>query len=508
MPQLWQKWIAARGNTVAASTSAWKAYGRGPLIGDDARFSRIAFNGHADLGGRINHFAYDSKSGRLFASAGQGGVWALDKGSTTWRSIGDTLPTQAVGGIGFAAVGTNGTLIVLTGNDAFGGGTTSSGGRLPLDRPAKRGQRRGIPTGQLVPGRGRSDQPEHRLRGHRGRALPVDRCAGVNVKPWCRRQARRRTAPARPDRRGLLPREHGHRRRRPYPGGVGANKKGGAVIAVGCAGNKTTRARSIPRTSSRPGTAHTSPTGAPGTFTKVDQANFTGDSNPIGRIELGAAVGPQQDHGYLYAIVQDATAFQGGSEVGGIDAPGLVGGQPSVKTTYLKGIYVSADFGQTWTLAAGPAQLMQPGNGSSLTVCLPVTTRASSTAPASSSGTTRDRARSHAGRRQRRSTRLTFGPRRAGRTALPTRTSRSTADEPPGDRLLHRRDVLPEPYSASPPARPLAGTAARPSTDHHDGFYVPDGQGGVTLYDGSDGGVGFQHVAAGEALPTTTGVAV
>jgi len=52
--------IAARANTVAASTSAWKAYGRGPLIGDDARFSRIAFNGHADLGGRVNHFAYDS----------------------------------------------------------------------------------------------------------------------------------------------------------------------------------------------------------------------------------------------------------------------------------------------------------------------------------------------------------------------------------------------------------------------------------------------------------------
>ena len=40
-----------------------------------------------------------------------------------WRSIGDSLPTQAVGGIAYA----NGTLVIVTGDDVFGGGGTFAG---------------------------------------------------------------------------------------------------------------------------------------------------------------------------------------------------------------------------------------------------------------------------------------------------------------------------------------------------------------------------------------------
>jgi len=41
--------IAARGNSVAGSTASWKAYGHGPLIGDDSRMSRVKDAGMADL---------------------------------------------------------------------------------------------------------------------------------------------------------------------------------------------------------------------------------------------------------------------------------------------------------------------------------------------------------------------------------------------------------------------------------------------------------------------------
>src|SRR4051794_26382388 len=105
--------IATLGHTIKGSAGGREPYGDRPMQGDGSQFTRVANQGMGDLAGRVNHFAYDAPSGRLFASVGQGGVWVLDKGSSTWRSVGDSLPTQAVGGIGY----TKGTLIALTGND-------------------------------------------------------------------------------------------------------------------------------------------------------------------------------------------------------------------------------------------------------------------------------------------------------------------------------------------------------------------------------------------------------
>src|SRR5581483_8054309 len=53
-------------------------------------------------------------------------------------------------------------------------------------------------------------------------------------------------------------------------------------------------------------------------------------------------------------------------------------------------------------------------------------------------------------------------------------------------------------FPACPTAAGYGGTTLHP--DHHAGLFVPDGNGGVTLYDGNDGGVGAQHVDAGQAL--------
>ena len=60
----------------------------------------------------------------LFAAVGEGGVWASDDRGGHWRSIGDSLPTQAVGGIASARTA---TLVIVTGDNVFGGGGTFAG---------------------------------------------------------------------------------------------------------------------------------------------------------------------------------------------------------------------------------------------------------------------------------------------------------------------------------------------------------------------------------------------
>src|SRR3712207_4605233 len=81
---------------------------------------------------------------------------------------------------------------------------------------------------------------------------------------------------------------------------------GAVVAAVGWrAGNKTSPYGYV----EAPGNGiYTSPTGAPGSFTRAGA--FPGVDNP-GRIELGAATGPAQDHRYVYALVSDASRFNG-----------------------------------------------------------------------------------------------------------------------------------------------------------------------------------------------------
>ena len=107
-------------------------------------------------------------------------------------------------------------------------------------------------------------------------------------------------------------------------------------------------------------------TGAPGSFAKVDTsapglperaANGFAEQKRIGRVELGEAAGPDQDHNYLYAIVQDAERFRGG--IGAIDIPEDETG-PVPGNTVLNGIYVSPDFGKTWTRMADAEQLQGP----------------------------------------------------------------------------------------------------------------------------------------------------
>src|SRR5690606_26474623 len=60
----------------------------------------------------------------------------------------------------------------------------------------------------------------------------------------------------------------------------------------------------------------------------------------------GPAVGAEQDHDILYAIVQDAVLFNGGVQYVPIpEGVPLLSGNPTV----FNGVYYSDDFGVTWT---------------------------------------------------------------------------------------------------------------------------------------------------------------
>jgi hypothetical protein len=131
------------------------------------------------------------------------------------------------------------------------------------------------------------------------------------------------------------------------------------TAAVGWrAGNKPS-ADATPHPESPGNGIYMSDSGAAGSFTKSTATGFT-PQDQIGRVELGNATGPKQDHDYLYAIVEDAVKFNGGVEALDIDGGNDTGGIP--QNTALDGVYVSPDFGATWKKMTRPEELALPGD--------------------------------------------------------------------------------------------------------------------------------------------------
>ena len=57
--------------------------------------------GLVDNMGRLDSLAYDAVNKRLFAAKGTGGIWLSENLGDSWRSIGDNLPSQIVGAVGY-----------------------------------------------------------------------------------------------------------------------------------------------------------------------------------------------------------------------------------------------------------------------------------------------------------------------------------------------------------------------------------------------------------------------
>ncbi len=348
--------MAAAPSTLPGSAGTWQPVGTTPLVADDPRFAEVNGEGLADLNGRISDFAYDAADDRLFAAVGEGGVWQSDDRGAHWHSIGDALPTQAVGGIAYA----NGTLVIATGDDVFGGGGTFAGlgAFYSTDFGRTWHHSTGVPDSVIAfkvaadpvhPGVFYAATGGGLFRSDDGGAsftnvaLPTSaECAGAAPdKPHCA-LANMVTdvvvqGPANAATTGAQP--------------------GAVLAAVGWRAGKA-KMSAYGYTESPGNGLYRSDTGAPGSFQPA--GTFTPTTNP-GRIELGAAMGAAQDHKYVYATVEDATKFNGEPPV---DA-GLNQTVPS--PTNFGGVYVSSDFGATWTLMESAEEMVaDAASGSAL----------------------------------------------------------------------------------------------------------------------------------------------
>ncbi|GAA4111412.1 hypothetical protein GCM10022215_07170 [Nocardioides fonticola] len=354
---------ALRPGSVAGTRGRAALYGKGPLIVDDPDYTEVNGLGLSRNMGRIDSYAWDPKAQRLWAAAGNGGIWRSDDLAGHWRSASGNLPTSVTGAVAWTP-SRGGTVLALTGEPTFGSNAYTGVGAYwskDLGRHWKRSK--GLPSGAL--GFALAVDP-HRTstvyaatqyglfvstdagRSYRNVKLPTGTCAGVTdmtKRPECA------LANVVTDVVVVA------------PGGVDTATKAGTVVAtVGWRGGQRTNADGSVQSPNNG--VYRSTTGRPGSFRKLAVTGFAPQAN-IGRVELGNAVGPEQDHDVLYALVQDAKLLNEGG-LAGIDLPEGSPASP-VGTTVLNGLYVSTDFGATWTeLVSGTELVADPTTGSAL----------------------------------------------------------------------------------------------------------------------------------------------
>jgi photosystem II stability/assembly factor-like uncharacterized protein len=482
--------IIASGPTVAGAAGTWVPYGSGTLIGDDPAYS-VSQEGLGELSGRVDSLEYDAVNNRLFASIGTGGVWMSTDVAKTWHSIGDSLPSQIVGAIGWTSGG-GGTLIAVSGEPLMGGNTYAGlGAFYTRDLGKTWHQAAGVPDGALgfnvaadptkpnivyvatSKGLYRSTDAGATFVNTK---LPTGECAGkTDIQKCLLANFVTDVIVQSPDTFG--------------------NTGGTVLAAVGFrAGNAPFADSTIPQSPANG--FYRSSTGAPGTFTKLAAPGFA-KQDKIGRLEIGGANGPDQNHDYVYAILEDAKLFAGGAPV--IDAVEDVPFPLGANNTVLNGVYVSPDFGDTWTQMADETTISEsPLTGSALIGYGQATFYAPGAQSWYNMWIHPDPTRQSS---EGVPTRLGFGLEEVWDnviTSLPqdgTSLFHVIGRYFAGTTCLFLGTGLPVCPTNQPPTE---STTTHP--DQHDAVWIPDGKGGVTLVVGNDGGVFTQHVAEGEEL--------
>ncbi len=473
---------------VPGANGVWRPVGRGPLRADDPNYPSTYGDGFAKLSGRVSDYAYDSRHKILYAAVASGGVWESGNTGKSWHSIGESLPTQTVGSIAYSPA-QGGTLIAVTGDNAFGGNTYGGLGVYRSTNNGRTWQRaKGPPSGAqgfkaavdpTAPkviyaatgaglfrsnNDGRSFNNVDLPTGKRcqGNTFSKSNCFFANVVTDVAVQA---------------PDHFGH--------------KGGTVLAaVGWRDGTRKNFNGVPEAPANG--LYRSASGRRGTYKRLAvNTNGFAPQRRIGRVELGAATGLRQNHGYVYAEVQDAILFNKGT-VEGLDTPnkGAFGLTPTATPTYLNGIYVSKNFGRTWTLMADDNQMLSPTSGSVLAQLTPL-----GFGPGIQSWYDEwirpDPTKQIGGV----PTRLVFGLEELyeNREPVPQNGHSDFKAIGPynangGACLL----VLATPACAKAQGADPSRTTTHP--DQHAGIFIGDGKGGVTLVAGNDGGNYTQHV--------------
>ncbi|HUS25456.1 MAG TPA: hypothetical protein VM369_10955 [Candidatus Binatia bacterium] len=485
------------GFKVAGAGGTWRPYGRGNL--------RVG-GGYDNLAARADNFFYDGSHKRLFVAIGSGGIWMSETvgGDVRtlgdhWVSLGDALPTQLTGSVAWTPAGgdaEHGTLIAVSGEAVMASsGFLGLGGFWSDDLGGTWHPAEGLPDAALAfqaavdaahpetvyvatsKGLFRSADAGRTFANVR---LPTHNegldCAGVETLGPCQFTN--------------------------FVTDVVVKRPGGATsetcAAAGCpvlavVGYRT--GSDLAFQDGRPmagdNGVYRSDTGEVNSFAKLDvsapasaPAGFTPQER-IGRIELGAAVGDDQDHNLVYAIVEDAVQFNDGVPYidAPVDVPAVPVGLPvSANSSTFNGLYVSADFGSSWLRLADTAEIASnPASNSDLIVQAalgyapgvqawynlwikpdPTRTDEASAAP----------------------TRLTFGLEEVWQnvTAAPL-----TGPEQQGEADFEV----------------IGAYGGQTHPDQQAGLYVPTGDGGVCLFAGNDGGVFRQCAAAGEDMDNT-----
>jgi len=487
--------IARSTPSVPGGGARWQPVGRTPLLVNDPKYPNTFGDGFVFQAGRISDYAYDPAHRRLLAAVASGGIYQSTDLGRSWRSIGDRLPSQSVGSVGYTPAG-RGTVVALTGDNAFGGYTYAGvGAYYSTDDGRSWHRARGVPNGALGFKVAVDPTDARRVylatglglyrstdagRSYRNVDLPTGRCHGDSFAKDCF------LANIVTDVVVQAPDSFGHR--------------GGAVLAaVGWRSGAFKNADGSPQAPANG--LYRSEGGAPGSFQNLDEnANGFARQPNVGRTELGAADGPGQNHGYVYAVVQDAVLFSRGTveglDVGGADGdPAGTGIDPTKTPTYLNGVYVSSDFGRTWTQMAGREQFQSPATGSTLAQLQglgfgpgiqawydewikPDPTRQVGGVPT----------RLDLGLEEIYENRLTSTPQN-GRSDF---KAIGPYNANGGACLL----VVASPACAQARSTDPSNTTTHP--DQHAGVFVPDGRGGVTLAVGNDGGAYVQHTGAGQ----------
>lgn len=498
----------------------WTPYGNGPLINNSELYPSTNGLGLVHVAGRIDNFAYDAATNRLFATKGTGGIWLSTDVGGTWRSIGDSLPSQIVAGVAWSTAN-GGTLVALSGDPALGSYTyTGFGAFYSRDLGATWIKSQGVPDG--APGFAIEVDPGNQnivyaatLVGlfrstdagvsYQNVVLPTGNCAGVEGGtaqfPQCHLANVVTDVVIK------------------APGGVQStlapilgSPNGSTVLAV--VGWRSGRRANPDGSIQSPNNGlYRSTTGAPRTFEKMAGTGFA-PADRIGRVELGAATGTLQDHNYVYAVVQDAAALNGALEV--LDTPeGVTINDPrpigpalpllgakvgELGGTVLHGIYASPDFGKTWTLMADDNAIAKnPATGSALAVvgtALGYEPGVQSwynlwIAPDPTMQTPNGIP-----------TRLAFGLEEVWQNELVGQPMIGPAAFKVIGRYFSDQTCmmlgldLPECPTNRPPT-----TSTTTHPDQHAGLWIPDASGGgVTLVVGNDGGFYKQHAAPGQEL--------
>ena len=475
--------------------SSWQPIGSTPLwanspqyAGQNAVNSGPSALGWGGLSGRITAFAYDpANSKRIFAAPATGGVWESDLGGGSWRSIGDGIPDQAMGGLAYSTAN-GGTIIAGTGDNAVGGIFTPSG--LGVYTSTNDGstwvKATGIPDGlttykiavdptnpsvdYVATSKGLFRSSDDGA-SYVNVALPTGSCAGdTGTDATCAFAN--------------------------VVSDVAVQAGSGAVIAaVGWAyGQAKTKSGIVMAPQNG---IYTSPTGQPGTFTFQNPGSSAPTSNGfaptpvVGRTTLAVANGQGQNHDVVYALVQDATKLSNCLNPD-LDIPICNGNGNDVlaQATYLDGMYESSDFGKTWTKVMTSDQLRVPGNNSALEIGVlgygpgiqswynnwiavdPTATDPLTHFP----------------------TRIVFGLEEIWENAVAAPVTAPTQWKVIGRYWNACLQVAAGVNCSGTEVIP--GTTTHP--DQHAGLFVPDGTGGVTLYAGNDGGAYAQHVQAGQ----------